>query len=96
MLVAVLAQVVVAPSEFVVVVLVAMAVMTMEMKMDMVVVNLVVVAMAVAVAVEMEVVVMAMGVYPVMITDDISGVAMEGNGGSRDSHHPSLSLSSNC
>lgn len=54
MLVAVLAQVVVAPSEFVVVVLVAMAVMTMEM--DIVVVNLV--AMAVAVAVEMEVVVM--------------------------------------
>jgi hypothetical protein len=33
-----------------------------------------------------------MGVYPVMITDDISGVVMEGNGGSRDSHHPSLSL----
>lgn len=33
-----------------------------------------------------------MGVYPVMITDDISGVAMEGNGGSSDSHHPSLSL----
>lgn len=62
MLVAVLAQVVVAPSEFVVVVLVAMAVMTMEMKMDMVVV-----AMAVAVAVEMEVVVMDLVLVSEMI-----------------------------
>lgn len=63
MLVAVLAQVVVAPSEFVVVVLVAMAVMTMEM--DIVVVNLV--AMAVAVAVEMEVVVMDLVLVSEMI-----------------------------
>lgn len=63
MLVAVLAQVVVAPSEFVVVVLVAMAVMTMEM--DIVVVNLV--AMAVAVAVEMEVVVMDLMLVSEMI-----------------------------
>lgn len=67
MLVAVLAQVVVAPSEFVVAVLVAMAVMTMEMEMDMVVVNLVVVAMAVAVAVEMEVVVMDLVLVSEMI-----------------------------
>lgn len=63
MLVAVLAQVVVAQSEFVVVVLVAMAVMTMEM--DIVVVNLV--AMAVAVAVEMEVVVMDLMLVSEMI-----------------------------
>lgn len=63
MLVAVLAQVVVAPSEFVVAVLVAMAVMTMEM--DIVVVNLV--AMAVAVAVEMEVVVMDLVLVSEMI-----------------------------
>ncbi len=65
MLVAVLAQVVVAPSEFVVVVLVAMAVMTMEMELDIVVVNLV--AMAVAVAVEMEVVVMDLVLVSEMI-----------------------------